>query len=460
MDLHVLPYIADFINMIYKSFFFFLIIQLLLILGSLVGIAYGIANDQYYFIVGGSLLTVILCAKLYKFLTRRFVEIDDFFESVKYRDFSRWFTEEHGPRDIKKLHKGFNLVNETFKEINTEKQAQFLYLQKILEMVDVGIVAYNLESGDVLWVNDSLLKILDLPSFKNIRFVEKRRPNLFEKIFETYHSNHQNIRVDLHNETMKVLISDTIFQVDERAFKLIVMQNIEDTLNKNESEAWKKLLSVMTHEIMNSIAPIASLSETLESEVQLKLKDPEKYDLNLEDLEDGITTIKNRSEGLMKFAKTYRTLNKVSQVNRSKIYVDDLFKNISSLLKPSLDQKAIRIDFVQHTSRLDLNIDTHLIEQVLINLIINARDACEGIDQAKIIVSAERFREGVQIKVADNGKGIPAEILDTIFVPFYSTKKTGSGIGLSLSKQIMMLHNGRLQVQSEEGKGTVMSMIF
>ena len=406
------------------------------------------------------MLTLVFCGKLYKFLTRRFIEIDDFFESVKYRDFSRWFTEEHGPRDIKKLHKGFNLVNETFKEINTEKQAQFLYLQKILEMVDVGIVAYNLESGDVLWVNDSLLKILDLPSFKNIRFVEKRRPNLFEKIFETYHSNHQNIRVDLHNETMKVLISDAIFQVDERAFKLIVMQNIEDTLNKNESEAWKKLLSVMTHEIMNSIAPIASLAETLESEVQLKLKDPEKHDLNLEDLQDGITTIKNRSEGLMKFAKTYRTLNKVSQVNRSKIYIDDLFKNISSLLKPSLDQKAISIDFVQHTSRLELNIDAHLIEQVLINLIINARDACEGIDQAKIIVSAERFREGVQIKVADNGKGIPAEILDTIFVPFYSTKKTGSGIGLSLSKQIMMLHNGRLQVQSEEGKGTVMSMIF
>ena len=434
--------------------------RLIFILGSLVGIAYGIIDEQNYIILGGSFFTLIFCANLYKFVTKRFIEIDDFFESVKYRDFSRWFSEEHGARDIRKLHSGFNLVNKTFKDINSERQAQFLYLQKILEMVNVGIVAYNLENGDVLWVNESLLKILDLPSFKNVRFVEKRRPNLYEKIFETYHANYQYLNLEMRNETMKVLISDTIFQVDESAFKLIVMQNIEDTLNKNESESWKKLLSVMTHEIMNSIAPIASLSETLQTEVQLKLNNQDNYHLHLEDLDAGITSIKKRSEGLMKFAKTYRTLNKVSQVNRSKIYVDDLFKNISNLLKPSLNQKDIAIDFILKTTKLELNIDTHLIEQVLINLIINARDACDTINDAKIVVSAERFRDGVQIKVTDNGKGIPEEILDTIFVPFYSTKKTGSGIGLSLSKQIMMLHNGRLQVQSEEGKGTIMSMIF
>ena len=162
----------------------------------------------------------------------------------------------------------------------------------------------------------------------------------------------------------------------------------------------------------------------------------------------------------MKFAKTYRTLNKVTQVNKSKILVNELFKSISDLLTPSLNQKGIQIDFLNKRSKLELYIDTYLIEQVLINLIINARDACIERQNARIIVSAENFREGIQIKVKDNGKGIPAKILDTIFVPFYSTKKTGSGIGLSLSKQIMMLHNGRIQVQSEEGKGAVMSLIF
>lgn len=446
--------------MIYKSFFLYLIIKLVLILGALICIAYGIINEQNYFILGGTFITMILCTNLYKFVTKRFTEIDDFFESVKYRDFSRWFSEEHGPSDIRQLHKGFNLVNKTFKTINNERQAQFLYLQKILEMVNVGIVAYNLENGDVLWVNESMLKIIDLPSFKNVRFVEKRRPKLFDSVFETYHANYQYINLEMRDEHMKVLITDTIFQVDDSAFKLIVMQNIEDTLNKNESEAWKKLLSVMTHEIMNSIAPISSLSETLQSEVQLKLNDLANYDLHLDDLNAGISSIKKRSEGLMKFAKTYRTLYKVSQVNKSKIYVDELFANISNLLKPSLSQKNINIDFINENSKLELNIDLHLIEQVLINLIINARDACEFGTNARILVTAEKFRDSVLIKVADNGKGIPAEILDTIFVPFYSTKKTGSGIGLSLSKQIMMLHKGRLQVQSEEGNGTTMSLLF
>ena len=309
-------------------------------------------------------------------------------------------------------------------------------------------------------VNDSLLNTLNLPSFKNVNFVEKRRPKIFDQLFETYHSNNRSLTLDLHDEQLKVLVSNTIFQVDEAAFKLIVMQNIEKTLNRNEADAWKKLLSVMTHEIMNSIAPISSLSETMQQQVEKGLKKPGKFEVNLEDLNSGITSIKKRSEGLMKFAKTYRTLNKVSQINRSKILVNDLFENIQRLLMPSLSKKDIDIEFKNVNPKLDVDIDVHLIEQVLINLIINARDACEGTDNPKILVSAEKFRDGVQIRVVDNGVGIPEEILDTIFVPFYSTKKTGSGIGLSLSKQIMMLHNGRIQVQSEEGKGTVMSLIF
>lgn len=423
-------------------------------------IAYGIAFTISYAWIGGSIFAIISLIDLYRFVIRRFVEMDDFFESVKYRDFSRWFSEEHGTSDIRNLHKGFNLVNKTFKSINNERQAQFLYLQKILEMVDVGIVAYNLETGDILWINNSLLNTLDLPSFKNIRFVQKRRPKLYDDLFEKYYSNYQSVNLEMRDETLKVLLSDTIFQVGEDSFKLIVLQNIEDTLNKNESEAWKKLLSVMTHEIMNSIAPISSLSETLHNEVQQNMHDPKNHLLSLEDLDAGISSIKKRSEGLMKFAKTYRTLNKVSQVNRTQIEVNELFKNINNLLQPSLNDKQLTLHFKNQNPKLELNIDIHLIEQVLINLILNARDACEDKPGSKIVVSAYKLRDGVQIKIADNGRGIAPEIVENIFVPFFSTKKTGSGIGLSLSKQIMMLHNGRINVQSEEGKGTVMSLLF
>ncbi len=387
--------------------------------------------------------------------------MDDFFEAVKYRDFSRWFPEDRGPKDIRFLYTGFNEINRTIKEINSQNEAQYVYLQKILEMVDIGIIAYNLESGDVLWSNEPFGEILDVPSFKNIRFIENRKPELFNTIFETYHREPDSISIALQNESIKILISDTVFQVKEDAFKLIVIQDIDNTLNKNESESWKKLLSVMTHEIMNSITPISSLADTLQQNLQLAIEHPEETRLELEDLNAGVKTIKNRSEGLLKFAKTYRSLSKVTQLNLQRVKIEDLFNNIQRLMEPSIKSKNIDIEFNITSPKLELDIDTHLIEQVLINLILNAVDACKNKDEAKIKVQASQNpNRDIIIKVYDNGSGIPSDILESIFVPFFTSKTTGSGIGLSLCKQIMLLHKGRIIVKSIEGEGSVFSLVF
>ncbi|RFN60279.1 sensor histidine kinase [Marixanthomonas ophiurae] len=447
--------------MTYKSYVFSITLRVVGLLISLTLLAFGIAWLNTYAIIGGSILSLITVYNLYRFVIKRFVEMDDFFESVKYRDFSRWFVDTKGPQDIRELHKGFNLVNKTIKAIDSERQAQFVYLQKILEMVNIGIIAYNVESGDVLWVNDSFLKTLDFPSFKNISFVEKRRPNIYDELFETYHSNTASVTLEMRQETLKVLISDTVFEMEEHSFKLIVLQNIEETLNRNESEAWKKLLSVMTHEIMNSIAPITSLAETLQKSIQDSMEHPETRKLELEDVNAGLNSIKKRSEGLMKFAKTYRSLNKVTHVNKTKIKASDLFSNISELMKPSLEEKEVDLGFKLKDPNLLFEIDSYLIEQVLINLILNAIDATETVSAPQIVVSATLSHKGTaQIKVADNGSGIPSEIMDSIFVPFFSTKKTGSGIGLSLCKQIMLLHGGKIQLRSSEKEGTEVSLVF
>lgn len=392
---------------------------------------------------------------------KRFVEMDDFFESVKYRDFSRWFTEKYGPEDIRELHKGFNEVNKTIKEINKEKEAQHLYLQKILELIDTGIIAYNMESGEVLWVNDSFIENLSIPSLRNIEFVKKRKPELFEVIFDRNHVKGNNFSITIDNEKIKILISSTIFLIEEVSFKLIVLQNIDDTINRTESEAWKKLLSVMTHEIMNSIAPISSLAETLQSKIQQSISDPDNHQLEMNDLDTGIESIKKRSEGLLKFAKTYRSLNKITTLNLNKVLVSGLFENIKILMAPSLENKNIELNFEIETPGLQIEIDTYLIEQVLINLILNSVEACKEIKKPRIVLSAQKNIGGNSIiKVIDNGKGISEEIIDDIFVPFFSTKKSGSGIGLSLCKQIVLLHNGKIQVTSAEGKGTVISLVF
>ncbi|WP_400077324.1 sensor histidine kinase [Winogradskyella sp. R77965] len=445
----------------YRAYIFQLFFRILLIVAVILVLAYTVYKDQTAYSVIASIGLLYLLFNTYSFVKRRFVAMDDFFEAVKYRDFSRWFPEDRGPKDIRFLYTGFNEINRTIKEINSQNQAQYVYLQKILEMVDIGIIAYNLENGDVLWTNDSFGEILDMPSFKNIRFVENRKPELFNTIFETYHREPNSISIALQNESIKILISDTVFQVDEDAFKLIVIQDIDNTLNKNESESWKKLLSVMTHEIMNSIAPISSLADTLQTNLQLAIEQPKENTLELDDINAGIKTIKKRSEGLLKFAKTYRSLSKVTNLNLQRVKVSELFNNIQLLMEPSIKAKNIDIEFNISSSKLELDIDTHLIEQVLINLILNAVDAVKEKDNAEIkVLASQNTNRDIVIKVYDNGSGIPQDILENIFVPFFTSKATGSGIGLSLCKQIMLLHKGRILVKSVEGEGSVFSLVF
>ena len=398
---------------------------------------------------------------LYKFIFRRFYEMDDFFESVKYRDFSRWFNEKSGAEDIRELRKGFNEVNKTVHEINKEKETQHLYLKKILELINTGIIAYNIESGAILWINDAFKETLSVPSLKNIQFVEKRNPKLYNIVFTKNHTSEDSITVTIENEKTKLLIASSFFQIKEHTYKLIVLQNIESTLTQNETEAWKKLLSVMTHEIMNSIAPISSLAETLQTKVRQSIEEPIIYQIDMNDLDTGIESIKKRSEGLLKFAKTYRSLNKITKLNLSEIVVVELFENIKTLMLPSLENKDIELHFEIESLNLKIEMDTYLIEQVLINLILNSVEACKEIKHSKIILSAQKNINGQPIiKIKDNGKGIPSEIMEDIFVPFFSTKKSGSGIGLSLCKQIMLLHKGKIQIKSVENKGTSVQLVF
>ena len=446
--------------MIYKRFYTSLLVRVLILFCLVSACAFSLNYSHVHVSIGIAILSLLYLFNLHKYIVRRFREIDDFFEAVKYRDFSRRFVEDLGPTDIRRLHKGFNEVNGVVREINATKEMQYLYLQKILELVDVGIIAYDLESGTVLWANDSFRNILNFPAFKKTSFVASRQPRIYSLLFEKHYPTPETLTLEINSEPTKILISDTVFRIEDRKYKLLALQNIDETLNQNEADAWKKLLSVMTHEIMNSIAPISSLSETLHLQLEQAIEDPEGSPVDMEDMELGISSIKNRSEGLMKFARTYRSLNKVTQLNLSRVRICDLFKGIESLMLPTLKEKRVQMEFLGDQN-LEVEVDQYLIEQVIINLVLNAIEATAEAEKPKIVLSAEAKEPGsITIKIADNGTGIPEEIRETIFVPFFTTKSNGSGIGLSLSKQIMLLHKGKISIQSVEEKGTVISLHF
>ena len=421
-----------------------------------------------FFLVKGWHLYLALLAPLVIYQVVEFIryqsktheELGQFVEAVHYRDFSRYFDVKHASADIQPLRQGFNEINTTFKVISKEKETQYQYLQKILELVDTGILSYELESGEVVWMNESLKRMLQLPYLKTIQSLEKRDRVLFEEVSSLQPGESRIGTAHLERSFFKVLLSATAFQTEGKKYKLIAFQNVNEALDETESKAWQKLLSVMTHEIMNSIAPISSLANTLKGRLQQSLLEPGNP-VAVEDLEVGIETIKRRSEGLLKFAETYRNLNKITQLKLKNVYARELFANLHQLMQPTFEQKNIDLEIILRDTDLSFEADPSLIEQVLINLMVNAIEAVKEQENPKIILSADSNEKRKAIlRVADNGSGMPEEVMDKIFIPFFSTKKSGSGIGLSLCKQIMMLHKGNIQVQSVEGRGTVFSLHF
>jgi two-component system, NtrC family, nitrogen regulation sensor histidine kinase NtrY len=404
--------------------------------------------------------------ELLRFITKSNFELDQFIESIHYRDFSRHFDVKNAPEPVKDLRKGFNEINSTFKLISREKEMQYIYLQKILELVETGIISYEVESGELIWMNDSFKKIMGIPYLKTIHSLEKRDAQLYQDILSLKPKENKITSIVTDKNAIKILLSATAFQTDDKIYKLIAFQNVNEVVDETESQAWRKLLSVMTHEIMNSIAPISSLADTLNFRLSA-LNSQQTGDAKqispylLDDLQIGIETIQKRSEGLLKFAETYRNLNKITTLNLKKVYARDLFENLYQLMHPTLEAKNIELEIILKNPDLQLDVDTNLIEQALINLLVNAIEAVKEVEHAKIQLSAYISPNNKTIlKVADNGSGMSEEVLDKIFIPFFSTRKSGSGIGLSLCKQIMMLHKGHIQVQSTEGEGTAFSLQF
>ncbi len=447
--------------MIFKKYEWRILLRVVLLFITLSAAAMLLVKGLHIYLLLVVPVIIYQVVEFYRFQQKAQYELNQFVESIQYRDFSRYFDEKHAPLEIQPLRKGFNEINSAFKLISKEKETQYQYLQKILELVDTGILSYKEEEGTVVWMNESLKKMLQLPYLKTIHSLQRRDEGLYKEILALKPGENRIATAHSEKTSFKVLLSATAFQTEGKIYKLIAFQNVNEALDETESKAWQKLLSVLTHEIMNSVAPISSLADTLKNRLQESVSLLKNDSGSVEDLELGIETIKRRSEGLLKFAETYRSLNKITTLNLKKVYVRDIFENLLQLMSPSLEQKNIEVETILKDPDLMLEADTSLLEQVLINLVVNAMEAIKDQPEPRIVLAAylSNNRKTV-IKVADNGYGISPELIDKIFIPFFSTKKNGSGIGLSLCKQIMMLHRGNIQVQSSAGEGAAFLLQF
>jgi two-component system nitrogen regulation sensor histidine kinase NtrY len=445
--------------MIFNSLDTHLLGRLVLLVATLGGGGYATQHHAYGLALGALVLLVVLLLDLTRYLMRGQQALTDFTLALKYRDFSRQYPAQSVPASLRPLHEAFNQVNATFMELRAEQEGQFQYLQTILALLDTGIVSYD-AAGTVAWVNEAFKQTLHLPYLKNIRALQSRQPVLYEAICQAVPGQPAVVKLMVGRQTVQLLVSATQFKLRGEAFTLLAFKNVSQALAESETAAWQQLLRVMTHEIMNSVAPIASLADSLSRHVQ-RAQQQQASDELLDDVGTGIRIIQQRSEGLLRFAQVYRDFSTLASPQRTTLYVRELLQATRQLLAEQLAAQGIEVTLSVQPAYLTLHADGHLLEQVLINLVLNAAQAVIQTPNPRISLLAwPDEQERVVIEVKDNGSGIPTDVLDSIFIPFFTTRPNGSGIGLSLAKQIMQLHQGSIQVHSVEGAGSAFQLWF
>lgn len=427
-----------------------------LLLGALVGVAAALVAHQPLYWVPGLLGTAGLLAELIYYLNRRNRDLADFLAGLRYEDYALTFGTQQVPASVGQLRQAFNQINRSFQQLSRQKEAQHLYLQNVLALVNTGILAfYDLSAapatgadprilpGEVRWLNESLKQLLGVPYLRNIQALARRDAALYDTLLTLKPGENRLVR--LHQQP--VLLSATAFTDEHGRSLLVAFQPVREALEETETQAYQKLLRVLTHEIMNSVAPIASLADTLHQQLAAA---PAAGPLP-PDVSRSLAVIRQRSQGLLHFTQTYRQLSQRTAATFQAVPVWSLFEHVLALLEPTLAQRGIEPAVVLADPDLCIQADPALIEQVLINLLTNALEALQNQPAPQLRLAAYAQEHRTVLEVADNGAGIPAALLEEIFVPFFTTKPTGSGIGLSLSRQIMQLHRGSIQVQSSAG---------
>ena len=377
-----------------------------------------------------------------------------FLQSFEFKDDTLSFNKKK-KLPFKPLYDEFNRIIENFRNVKLEKEMEHQYFQYSIKHVDTGLISFD-QDGKVEVLNEAAKRLLKMEYVQNIHALDRLQPGLAEQCRVLKPGKQDMVKLARAHEILSLSMRAAEFKMDKKHIKLISFQNIKNELDEQELDSWQKLIRVLTHEIINSVSPITLLSSTLVKIFDDGGKPRKKSELSDEQLENalsGLLAINKRSKGLSRFVESYKSLTKIPDPLISEVEVKDLFEQIYALMKKKTDERKAVIDFSVNPPNLQVHVDEKLIEQVLINLIKNALEA--GTEDSKIQIRAFEENGKVKIEVEDNGTGIPAEIIDNIFVPFYTTKKEGSGIGLSLSRQILRRHSGNLEVISKEGEGAI-----
>jgi nitrogen fixation/metabolism regulation signal transduction histidine kinase len=408
---------------------------------------------------------IIQIALLIHYIERTNRDLSRFLSAIKYSDFSQSFSRGPGGSSFDQLNAAFDEVIVEFQRARAEKEEQYRYLQTVVHHVGLGLLAFD-QDGEVDLINNGAKRLLKVSQLKNIKSLAAFSRPLVDTLFRLRSNEKALVKIEDEGETLQLVVYATEFRLRERSITLVSMYNIQSELAEQEMVAWQKLIRVLTHEIMNSVTPIASLASTVNNLIT-RSEDPEHADTeelsaeSKEDIRQAAATIEKRTQGLLRFIDAYRNLTRIPKPNFQIFTVAELLDRVTQLMIGQIEKANIELAVEVDPESLELTADRGLIEQVLINLILNAIHASRTVEKPSIRLESRLDERGrVTISVADNGPGILDEVKEKIFTPFFTTRQEGSGIGLSLSRQIMRLHKGTITFQSTPQEKTVFTLRF
>lgn len=430
-------------------------IACMLLMGGTAIAAYLFYQHSLYFCLLFSLLImagIIIYICQWQHKTTRM--ISRMIEGIRYADFSLSFSTQHKPRAEQRLAQEINGVVAEFRTRLSENEERYQYYETLLNTVDSSLLVVDSQC-DIHWMNRAAIQDLCGYRIHSVRELALLNPEFPGIILSLQPGEIKTVRIHKGDAIQELAVTVSEYSAHHGTeLRLVNLKNIHAVLEENEMEAWQKLIRVLTHEIMNSIAPIISLSETLSERAVQNGMNEKDYNIMLQ----GMRTIHRRSKGLLNFVENYRKLSRLSVPILAPVNIGELLGDMKKLFP----NKGIQYIYKVENSETTLMLDRSQIEQVLINLLKNASEACLEQICPEVIVSTHGDPEKhlLFLSVCDNGSGILPEVLDKIFVPFFTTKPTGSGIGLSICKQIMNLHGGSISVSSEIGKGSCFTLKF
>ncbi len=400
-----------------------------------------------------SISQVLLLIRYFYSINR---DLARFLIELKEQDSSEIYFPENLEKDFKNLKYSFQQILDEIKKSRIEKVSQKHYVDYIIENINEGLISFD-EDGKIQIINSAAKKLLGIPFLNSVWDLNNIQEGLAKKLVLGKPGNQDLIRTKIEGKINDFLFRIAEVKIEDKIYKVVTFQDLKLELEQNEINSWRKLMRVLTHEMMNSLTPITTLSvasrRILKNNDRLKtIREIEQDDLK--DIYKNNETIENRSKGLLDFINQYRQITKVPDLKRQNVKFIPFLEGVKHLFSEEIESKNINFKIQSADQDIEVFIDKKLLEQVIINLIKNSFEAFEKRDKKELSVSVVQDKESILVKLKDNGEGISPEIKDDIFIPFFTTKKQGSGIGLSLSKEIMHKHNGEIYFESQPEEGS------